>query len=92
MPLSMAGWNAIRLLGPAFSRLRTFLWFATAVAGLTVRTELRGAPSKLIGAKIGRSCAPDLVCFGRIPNLKRTLTAGERQSTMFMSRIAADLR
>jgi hypothetical protein len=42
MPLSMAGWNAIRLLGPAFSRLRTFLWFATAVAGLTVRTELLG--------------------------------------------------
>jgi DDE superfamily endonuclease len=45
MPLWMAWWNAIRLLRPAFSRLRTFLWFATAVAGLTVRTELLGVTS-----------------------------------------------
>jgi hypothetical protein len=33
------------LLRPAFSRLRTFLWFAAAVAGLTVRTELLGVTS-----------------------------------------------
>ena len=33
-------WNAILLLRPAFSRLRTFMWFVTAVAGLTVRVEL----------------------------------------------------
>ena len=37
--------DAIWLLRPAFSRLRTFLWFATAVAGLTVRTELLGVTS-----------------------------------------------
>ena len=37
--------NAIWQLRPAFSRLRTFLWFATAVAGFTVRTELLGATS-----------------------------------------------
>ena len=30
-------WNAIWLLRPGCSRLRTFLWFATCVAGLTVR-------------------------------------------------------
>ncbi len=30
---------------PAFSRLRSFMWFATAVAGLTVRTELLGVIS-----------------------------------------------
>src|SRR5580704_2641934 len=43
-PLSLWGiwWNAILLLRPAFSRLRTFVWFATAVAGLTVRVELLG--------------------------------------------------
>src|SRR3970282_1517033 len=34
--------NAIWLLRPACSRLRTFLWFATCVAGLTVRTDLLG--------------------------------------------------
>jgi hypothetical protein len=45
MLLWMAWWNAIGLLRPAFSRRRTFLWFATAVAGLTVRTELLGVTS-----------------------------------------------
>jgi DDE superfamily endonuclease len=46
-PLSLWGlwWNAILLLRPAFSRLRTFLWFVTAVAGLTVRVELFGVTS-----------------------------------------------
>jgi len=38
-------WEAILLLRPAFSRLRSFLWFATIVAGLTVRTELAGVTS-----------------------------------------------
>jgi hypothetical protein len=33
------------LLRRAFSRLRSFMWFATAVAGLAVRTELRGVTS-----------------------------------------------
>src|ERR1700726_5352812 len=46
-PLSLWGlwWNAILLLRPAFSRLRTFMWFATIVAGLTVRVELLGETS-----------------------------------------------
>jgi hypothetical protein len=47
LPLSLWGiwWNAILVLRPAFSRLRTFMWFATAVAGLTVRMELLGVTS-----------------------------------------------
>src|SRR5712671_2976680 len=47
LPLSLWGiwWNATLLLRPAFSRLRTFMWFATAVAGLTVRLELLGVTS-----------------------------------------------
>lgn len=45
MSLWLHWWNVIWLLRPAFSRLRTFLWFATAVAGLTVRTELLGVTS-----------------------------------------------
>jgi hypothetical protein len=46
-PLSLWGlwWNAILLLRPAFSRLRTFMWFAIAVAGLTVRVDLLGVTS-----------------------------------------------
>jgi DDE superfamily endonuclease len=45
MSLWMLWWNAIRSLRPAFTRLRTFLWFATAVAGFTVRTEQLGVTS-----------------------------------------------
>src|SRR6202046_4816197 len=46
-PLSLWGswWNAIELLRPAFSRLSTFLWFATIVAGMTVRTDMLGVTS-----------------------------------------------
>src|SRR6202049_1431214 len=47
LPLSLWGiwWNAILLLRPAFSRLRTFMWFVTAVAGRTVPVELLGVTS-----------------------------------------------
>lgn len=38
-------WNMVWQLRPAFSRLITFLWFATCVAGLTVRTDLLGVTS-----------------------------------------------
>src|SRR5580704_8387075 len=41
MSLWLHWWNAIRRLRPAFSRLQTFLWFATAVAGFTVQAERR---------------------------------------------------
>jgi hypothetical protein len=46
-PSSLWGlwWGALRPLRPAFSRLSSFLWFATIVAGLTVRTELAGVTS-----------------------------------------------
>jgi hypothetical protein len=38
-------WNAIQLLRPAFSRLSTFMWFATIVAGITVRIDTLGVSS-----------------------------------------------
>jgi hypothetical protein len=52
MSLWMPWWNAIWRLRPAFSRLRTFLWFVTAVAGFTVRTELLGATSLVRALKL----------------------------------------
>ena len=76
LPLSLWGiwWNAILLLRPAFSRLRTFMWFVTAVAGLTVRLELLGVtsivralnlrprlyslPPSLSGTRLGPGCEP----------------------------------
>jgi hypothetical protein len=45
MPLWIPWWKALWMLRPAFSRLRTFLWFATAVAGLAVRSDLLGVTS-----------------------------------------------
>ena len=52
MSLWIPWWNAIWRLRPAFSRLRTFLWFATAVAGFTVRTELLGVTSLVRALKL----------------------------------------
>jgi hypothetical protein len=52
MPLWISWWNAMGLLRPAFSRLCTFLWFATAVAGLTVRIELLGVTSIVRALKL----------------------------------------
>ena len=52
MALWLAWWNAIWLLRPAFSRLRSCLWFASAVAGLTVRTELLGVTSVVRALKL----------------------------------------
>jgi len=45
MSLWIIWWNAIRSLRPAFARLQTFLWFVTAAAGFTVRTEQLGVTS-----------------------------------------------
>jgi hypothetical protein len=45
MTLWLHWWDAICLLRPGFSRMRSFLWFVTAVAGFTVRTELLGVSS-----------------------------------------------
>src|SRR4051812_18953094 len=56
MSLWMHWWNAIWRLRPAFSRLQTFLWFATAVAGFTVRTELLGVTSIVRALKLDTRC------------------------------------
>lgn len=45
-------WNAILLLQPAFSHVRAFMWFAVAVAGLTVRTEMLGVTSIVRALKL----------------------------------------
>jgi len=38
-------WNQVRQLRPAFSRTRTFVWFAVALAATCVRTDLLGVTS-----------------------------------------------
>lgn len=45
MQLWFYWWDVISLLRPAFSRQRTFLWYAICIAGLTVRTDKLGVTS-----------------------------------------------
>ena len=70
MLLWMQWWNAIWLLRPAFSRLRTFLWFATAVAGFTVRTELLGVTSIVRALKLDARFYNTLVDLFHSPAVK----------------------
>jgi len=61
MPLWVLWWNALQMLRPAFSRLQTFLWFATTVAGFTVRTEHLGVSSIVRALKLMSRCYGSLV-------------------------------
>jgi len=45
MQLWFYWWEIVSLLRPAFSRHRTFLWFAVSVLGLSVRTDSLGVTS-----------------------------------------------
>jgi len=64
MSLWMHWWNAIWRLRPAFSRLQTFLWFATAVAGFTVRTDKLGVTSIVRALHLDARCYNTLIdCF-----------------------------
>ena len=45
MQLWLAWWKVISLLRPACSRTRTFMWFVTCVAGMTIRMDLLGVTS-----------------------------------------------
>ena len=52
MALWIHWWNALCLLRPAYTRTRSFMWFATAVAGMTVRTDLLGVTSIVRALKL----------------------------------------
>jgi hypothetical protein len=45
-----AWWSVIVLLQPAFSYFPTFMWFAVAVAGITVRTDKLGGVTSIVRA------------------------------------------
>jgi hypothetical protein len=61
MPLWVSWWNALLMLRPAFSRLRAFLWFATTVAGFTVRTEHLGVTSIVRALGLDAGCYHNLI-------------------------------
>ena len=45
MELWLKWWEVVRQFRPACSRLRTFLWLTTCLAGITVRGDLMGVTS-----------------------------------------------
>ena len=52
MALWLRWWSVVRLLRPAFSREVTFLWFVTAVAATTIRSDLAGVTSLVRALKL----------------------------------------
>lgn len=60
MELWMHWWSVVWRLRPACSRLRTFLWLAACLAGITVRGDLLGVTS------IVRALGLKEICYDRI--------------------------
>lgn len=60
MTIWLFWWNMVRKFRPAFSRTRTFLWFAVALAGACTRYDLRGVTSivRILGLR--------QVCYDRL--------------------------
>ena len=58
-----AVWEVLRRLRPAFSRLRTFLWFATSVVGFCTRGDLAGVTSFVRGLGLKEECYDRLLDF-----------------------------
>src|SRR5690554_3877018 len=49
-------WSCVKQLRPAFSRERTFLWFAAAVAAACIRPDLAGVTSFVRALGLGQAC------------------------------------
>jgi len=56
-------WRILQELRPAFSRVRTFLWFATAVVGFCTRGDLAGVTSFVRGLGLTEECYDRLLDF-----------------------------
>jgi hypothetical protein len=63
MELWIHWWSAISQLRPAFPRLRTFLWFCIAAAGLTLRSDLLGVTSTIRSLGLKENCYDRLLDF-----------------------------
>lgn len=56
MKLGLLWWEMMWALRPACTRLRSFLWFAAGVAGLTVRIETLGVTSLIRALGLHETC------------------------------------
>lgn len=56
MALWKEWWSIVVQLRPAFSRTTTFMWFAVAVAGMSIRSDLRGVTGIVRAWGLAGSC------------------------------------
>ncbi|OHB98969.1 MAG: hypothetical protein A2Z58_03770 [Planctomycetes bacterium RIFCSPHIGHO2_12_42_15] len=63
MKLWILWWSTVWQLRPDCSRLRNFLWFATVLAGITVRPDLIGVSSIIRGLGLKVSCYDHLLDY-----------------------------
>lgn len=63
MELWIAWWNHVSLLRPAFTRTRTFVWFAVGLAAMCVRTDLLGVTSMVRALGLQQHCYDRLLDF-----------------------------
>ena len=63
MKLWIAWWEIVRKLRPAFSRTRTFLWFAVALAAACTRYDLNGVTSLVRAMGLRPACYDRLLDF-----------------------------
>ena len=64
MELWIEWWNQVSQLRPAFSRKRTFIWFAVALAATCVRSDLLGVTSLVRAMGLQQRCYDRLLdCF-----------------------------
>jgi hypothetical protein len=63
MDLWIEWWNQVRQLRPAFSRTRTFMWFAVALAAMCVRTDFLGVTSLVRALGLQDHCYDRLLDF-----------------------------
>ena len=56
-------WSWVAPLRPACSRLRSFLWLLTALAGISIRSDLLGVTSVIRALGLGAQCYDRLLDF-----------------------------
>lgn len=75
MELWLQWWYLVKQLRPACTRLRTFLWLATCLAGITVRKDLLGVSSIIRALGLKEFCYDRILDFYHTPALNlETLT------------------
>jgi len=69
MDLWISWWSIVALLRPACSRLRTFLWLAVSLAGMTIRCDIAGVTSIIRALGLKQSCYDRLLDFFHSPGI-----------------------